>query len=903
MKKRLLPILLTFTSLVAWSQGINVTGKVMETDTGEPLIGTTILFVNVKDSTASKFTTSGLDGSFIVKDLTRAFYKISIRSVGYKPYSRLVRLTQTVSLGVIGLEPDVEELEEVVIESDLAVIQKGDTTVFRAGSFKTNPDATAADLVSKMPGIVISDTGVESNGESINQVLLDGKRFFGQDPLLALNTIPAEVVNEVEVFDQQSERSRMSGFEDGNTTKTMNVVTKENKRQGEFGRFVAGMGSDSRYMLEGNLNSFKKNRQLTILGMSNDINKTEFSTSDITGSRSGSGRRGGNRFSGGAQQTPTGITGTNTFGFNYSNEKPEKWQLETSYFFDRENLENSARTQRETFIGDFTQEYDEENASESLNSNHRFNLRGTYEIDPNNSLLFSPSLTLQDNESVDFTEGTTSVEGSQINQTINNFLSETQGYTSKNNLVYSHKFGGKTGRTFLLDMNVNRNSSEGQDSFQDLLSDSSIVYNNKTYGTLWSAEPSFSEPVGTSSKLQFSYLMSRNNRAREVEAFEFGLSEVQNRTFISALSNRFESIATIHQPSIALSKRSFSNFFTFQLALQATTLENGSLNTGSDTFTNRFMVLLPSAFGRIPISDEVSMFFRYSTQTGLPTTNQLQEVIDNSNPLFFAVGNEELDQSYTHQLFVRIGKTNTERNTSLSNFIILRQTNDIISSATLIAQSDSLLADGVVLPRGAQLTSPINLDGFWNLRNTTTYSFVLTQLKLNLSANLGVGYTKNPGLINNELNTSETYNLNSRLTIASNISKNVDFNVSYTYNANKVENTIQSRQNSNFFTHTIGGKMNITLPGNFVLRSDLNYQYYDGISDDFNTTYALWNASVAKKFLKNNAGELTFTAFDLLNQNQSITQDVTASYFQERNSLVLQQYFMVSLMYTLRSFN
>lgn len=899
MKKGLF-ILLTVMSMTTLAQDINVSGRLVDSDTGEGIIGATVLFVNVKDSAASQFTTSGPQGNFMVKDLGRAFYKVKIQSIGFKPYQQIVRLTQTVSLGVISLKPEIEELDEVVVEGDLAVIQKGDTTVFRAGSFKTNPDATAADLVSKMPGMVISESGVESNGESINQVLLDGKRFFGQDPLLALNTIPAEVVNEVEVFDQQSERAQMSGFDDGNTTKTMNIVTREDKRQGEFGRFTSGLGTDSRYTVEGNLNSFKKNRQLTLLGMSNDINKTEFSSSDITGSRSR--RRGGNRFLGGAQQTPTGITGTNTFGFNYSNAKDDKWQLETSYFYDRENLENSTLTQREQFIGEQTQEYDELNNATSLNVNHRLNVRGRYQIDENNSLLFSPTFTLQDNESADFTDGSTTSNGNLINQTTNNFLTDINGYNSRNNLIYSHKFGGKTGRSLLLDFGFNADNTEGDNTFENVLSDSSIVYRNQSTSSQWSIEPSFTEPVGASSQLQFSYLISKNTRIREIETFEHELSTPQTTSFVAALSDDFESVATIHRPTVGFSKRNFSNFFSVRLGFQHSTLENSEANTGLDASTNRFNAILPSVFGRIPISDQIEAFIRYSTQASLPTTNQLQEVIDNSNPLSLSIGNQELNQSYTHQLFMRIGKTNVEKNTSLSNFTLVRQTNDYISSATNIARTDSVLAQGVMLPRGGQLTRPINLDGFWNIRNTTTYSFVWSKLKLNMSANIGVGYTRNPGIINDELNISETYNLNSRLTITSNISKEIDFNVFYAYNTNRVENTLQSGRNSSYLTHTVGGKINITLPGNFIVRSDLNYQYYQGISGDFNTTYALWNASLAKKFLKNNAGELTFTAFDLLHQNQSITQDVTASYFQEQNSLVLQQYFMVSLMYTLRSF-
>lgn len=890
-----------FITHITFSQSLTITGKVVDAGSGEPLVGATVLFVNIRDSAASRFGNTGVDGIFLVKELSRAFYKVRIRSVGYKPYQQIVRVSQTVSLGAISLQPDIQQLQEVVVEGDLAVVQKGDTMVFRAGAFKTNPDATAADLVSKMPGMIITDSGVESNGEAINQVLLDGRRFFGQDPLLALNTLPAEIVNEVEVFDQQSERARMTGFDDGSTTKTMNLVTKEDKRQGEFGKFTAGQGTNERYTFEGSLNSFKKERQLTLLGMSNNLNKTEFSSSDITGS--GQGQRGGSQFLRGAQQTPTGITGTNTTGFNYNNSVKGKWQLESSYFFERSDLENSSMIQGEEFRDkEASQYYEKLNTRNSLDRNHKFDLRGEYKIDEHNSLLFIPSLTLDGGEASDFLNESTTYLGEQLNEVVNDFLSENAGYDTKNNLIYSHKFNGRTGRTFVLDMRFNENRSDGDDVLDDLVADSSTFYQNRNIQSTWTIEPGFTEPVGASSQVQVSYELSKEDRSSDLDTYESTSDGVNNPVFIDPLSGYFESIATHHSPTIGFSKRSFSNFFSFQLSFKHTTLENRATDREMTLKSNTFNVLLPSFMGRIPVSDRVEIFMRYSTQTALPSTRQLQEVIDNRDRLSFSIGNMDLDQSYTHQLMMRVGETNTEKNTSITNFTMVRKTNDHISTNSYITLRDSLLAEGVRLPAGAQVTSPINVNGYWNVRNNTTYSFVLARFKLNVNANVGFSYVRNPGVVNLTDNVSETFNLNSKITFASNISKEIDFNVFYQWNTNSVENSIQSGSSSRYLTHTIGGKLNLMLPGGIIFRSDWNYQYYDGISGSFDTVFTLWNASLAKKFLKNSAGEVTITAFDLLHQNQSITQEVTAAYIEENQSLVLQQYFMVSMTYTLRNF-
>ncbi|MEM6816857.1 MAG: carboxypeptidase-like regulatory domain-containing protein, partial [Bacteroidota bacterium] len=219
-----------------------IAGTLLDHSDKSAMVGAAVLMVNVKDSARSKYTITDGDGRFMINDLERAFYKLKISSVGYKPYTRILRVSEPdMNLGTLTLEVDVKSLAEVVVEGEVTAVQQiGDTTQYSAAAFKTNPDASASDLVSKMPGIVVDSEGVTANGESIEQVLLDGKRFFGQDPLLSLHTIPADVVDKVQVYDEQSDQSQFTGFDDGNTTKTMNVVTKEDKRNGQFGKLYAG---------------------------------------------------------------------------------------------------------------------------------------------------------------------------------------------------------------------------------------------------------------------------------------------------------------------------------------------------------------------------------------------------------------------------------------------------------------------------------------------------------------------------------------------------------------------------------------------------------------------------------------------------------------------------------------
>ena len=100
-----------------------------------------------------------------------------------------------------------------------------------ASAFTTNPDASARDLVQKMPGVVMENGQLKAQGETVERVLVDGKVFFGDDPNAALQNLPAEVVDKVQVLDQQSDQAQFTGFEDGETTKTINDGSVLNNSQ------------------------------------------------------------------------------------------------------------------------------------------------------------------------------------------------------------------------------------------------------------------------------------------------------------------------------------------------------------------------------------------------------------------------------------------------------------------------------------------------------------------------------------------------------------------------------------------------------------------------------------------------------------------------------------------------
>src|SRR5437868_8809028 len=108
-------------------------------------------------------------------------------------------------------------------------------------------------MIKKVPGVTVDKQGnVTAQGEQIRKVTIDGRELFGDDATAALRNLPAEIIDKIQIFDRLSDQAQFSGFDDGNTSKSINIVTKANMRNGQFGRVFAGYGTDDRYAAGGN---------------------------------------------------------------------------------------------------------------------------------------------------------------------------------------------------------------------------------------------------------------------------------------------------------------------------------------------------------------------------------------------------------------------------------------------------------------------------------------------------------------------------------------------------------------------------------------------------------------------------------------------------------------------------
>jgi hypothetical protein len=318
-----------------------------------------------------------------------------------------------------------------------------------------------------------------------------------------------------------------------------------------------------------------------------------------------------------------------------------------------------------------------------------------------------------------------------------------------------------------------------------------------------------------------------------------------------------------------------------------------SINNSKDYQVEQHYVnMYPTANFNYRFSRTSNLRFNYSGRTNQPNVNQLQPVIDNSDPLNVNVGNPLLNQSFTHSFR---GMYNTFDNVRFRNIFATINASFINNNIVTAVRSDTTT--------GADTTTYVNLNGTHNISAFFNYGFQLKNPKSNINLTTNFTDSRNVSIINGEKNFTTNYTIGETVKFTTNLKKNFDMNFAATPTYNIVRYSLQSGNNDNYFSQNLRVGATYYTTSGWLLESDFNYTAFSGRADGYNTSVPLWNAAFAKQFLKNKAGELRFSVYDLLNQNKSIVRTVGETYIQDVQTRVLTRYFMLTFTYNLRNFS
>lgn len=909
-----------------------ITGRILEQGNNSPMIGVTVTASPVGDNTNKKGSVTDENGYYTITEVTDGKYNFKASYIGFTDISKQLEVSDNVNMGTLSMSVSAKEMKDVVIKTKQNRVEVlGDTTQINADAYKVNRDATTEDLLTKMPGVTTTGGTLKVNGEEVKEVLVDGKPFFGSDPSAAIKNLPAEVIDKIQVFNKQSDQSQFTGFDDGNSTKAINIITKAGKNNGQFGKVYGGYGTDDRYSAGGSINLFNGDRRISIIGLSNNINQQNFSNEDLLGvmSASGNQRRGGPPGGGGGGRGPrrpgsgtdisdfmvgsqNGITQSNSIGINYSDNWGKKIKASGSYFYNSTNNDNQTNLNRQYILSDTSLMYDEQSLIESKNQNHRLNMRIEYTIDSFNSIILSPRVSIQDNNKSSLLNGYSFYTSDVIDsKTDNTTTADNLGYNLSNDLLYRHKFK-KQGRTLSVMARTQMNNSDGDGSTYSLNTysnaDSSLIdqqYDQYSKSYTLSSRIMYTEPLTKGMQLMLNYSPSYTQNSANKETNNMNLPDQTYSDFDTLLSNKYNSTYTTHEAGFGLRFQHNRKLMgMIGLSGQVSELKGDqefpTLFAINQSFTN----ILPRAFINYRAGQGKNVRLMYHANTNSPTIKQLQNVVDNSNPLLLTTGNPDLKQTVQHRVMLHYNSVNTKTASSFFAFIMANVAEDYVANATYIPTKDTVMSNGTVVNQGSQISLPVNLDGYFNGKTFITYGLPIGLIKSNLNLNAGFTYTKTPALINDQLNLSNNYEFSGGVVIGSNISEQVDFTLSYTGNYNIAQNSLQSQNDYTYYNQITSLKLNwLTLKDRLVFNTDINHSLYTGMTDGFNQSFFLWNAYVGYKFLKDRSLEAKISAFDLLNQNTSVSRSVTDTYIEDSYNNVLNRYFMLTLTYTIRNFH
>jgi hypothetical protein len=945
MKKFYLGIIATILcAFTSHAQKVNgtVKGVLIDSVSAVPLSDATISVVRAKDSSLISFTVTSSSGYFEIKNIDAGSYNLLVSYTGMQNYKQPFLITSTkpvADFNTIKLDRNYKSLAEVVVKDDAPVKIKGDTVEFRAESFKSvKPNATVEDLLKKVPGMEVAKDGtVKSQGEQVQKVYVDGKEFFGTDPKMATRNLNQDMVESIQVYDDMSEQAKFTNIDDGSRTRAINIKLKKDKKNGVFGKAMAGGGTDGRYQSSLSLNRFVGSRQLSLVGSANNLDKQNFTFNDVIGgmgmgSFSSAGGFGGNAMArgggGGNTSGGSGISSPISLGLNYR----DAWGPKVDVSGNLNGSSNRTILDRTSYGQEsypatngrpLDSLADKENVTNSnnLNQNLRFNFRMEYRLDSVNSLLYYPSLTFQHSDAFSYNglESYATLPGVPkylaLSQKRTN-ESSRDGYTMNQNLLFRHKFS-KRGRTLTLGLTSTLNESNGDGNVYspyDYYTRNEVIYKSiildqqsaqNVHGFNNTLSTSYTEPIGRNKLIEFNYAYTNNQSTSDKQTFDMDTASHKYSLVNAASTNYFENGNIFHR--VGANFRVQQRKYNYQVGIgeQVNQLTSRSVRaaTNKDTTTKQtFVNLYPTAVFTYNFTRNKNLKFRYSGRTNQPTISQLQNVPDYSNPLQVKTGNPLLKPEFSNSFNANYNTFNMMNFRYLSANLSFAQTsNKIVNATDDLPKIYTTPSD--TSTRGKQLIIPVNLNGSFSSNGFFTLGLPFKNPKLKgstFNSTTMASYNRDASMFYKRVNYARTLSLTQTEGISYAYQEKIDLSLraSLTYSRARYDSALKT-PDQDYWSQTYSADWTFDLPKDFVLETDFDYYLTTGQSNGYNTNVPLFNASLSKLMFKNKAGQFKFEVHDLFNQNQSLTRNFTTNGYEDVRTNVIKRYFMLSFTYSL----
>jgi uncharacterized membrane protein YgcG len=926
-----------FTSFYAFAQtGREVHGTVTDS-TKLSLPGTSIKLVT--DQGDSSQTVADANGRFVFQGVKSTKITLTFTSIGFfglKKHFVLDNGTQPASVGIIILKAQSNMLNQVNIVGVNAVIIKEDTIEYKAAAFKVRDGAPVEDVLKKVPGVEVDlATGaVTAQGQQVTKVRLNGKDYFGGDVTSLTKNLPADIVDGIQIIDDYGDQANITGIKSGTPSKVLNITIRKDKNYGYFLQTTAGDGEDllpaapgisdnNRYIGLLNGFNFKGDRQISLLGSINNTNTNPFNFGGGGGGGGGGfgGGRGGGGGGGSATTGQNGITLARSIGTNYRDQWGKTLSVYGSYSFaDNSTYTNTTSTQLNT-----SPTNPSVNNSNSRQTNDVINHRVTWNMewkpDTVNYLKVTPTYsysktTTAEMDSVGLIKNNTTNKQYTVN--VPSFsTSPSYGITA----LFNHRFKHRRNLSINATFNSSQSNSFSHPVYDYIIGTPSAPTNEQVNvaSTTNSAGVTFSylEPIGKISYLElnygYNYSHTATNRQTDTLLNNTGNNFINDTTYSSNYNYSFIT------NKVSLSYREIGAKYNYTLGVGILPSELNGFEplTGYTTHVSA-VNFSPQARYVYNFSKSNALNITYNGSANQPTYTELLPKIDFTNALYPVQGNPNLKQSYTNTLSLRYNKFSFQTGDIFFSNLTFTQVDNSFASNTItypgrFAKSVLAANPELRLLQNTLLTTYTNVSGYYSANGYVTYSKPFDNRKYTLTLNGRINYTNNVAYVsnvdslNNEVrlkNIAKNLTFTPRILFRTDITDIIDAQIYTSYAINRTSNSVTNSitsAGSNVRTLEVGinGKnyffKDWTLSYDFI--HDTNYGYLVPV-----TNPNVLNTYVERRFLKNNAGTVRLSVFDVFNQNTGFSSTTNSTYITQSSVNRLGRYYLFTFAYRLQKF-
>ncbi|WP_010261888.1 peptidase associated domain and porin domain-containing protein [Alistipes timonensis] len=869
---------------------------VQDSLTKEPLVGATVRIVSGKDTLAYATVKNMVFTVTSARcECFRRFrhpVELTVSFMGYKPFSKRYEAKDFVGNIDVNLAEDERQIAAVEVRGDrIAMIIRGDTTVYDAAAFKTLPGDRLGELLKQLPGIEVRDGSIFANGAEIKRVYVDGQTFFGDDTKAALRDLTTEDIKDVKVYDEDNPVAKRIGDTRAPKDKVMDVTTKSKPKIIKNIMLAASGGVSTQTDYNGKHTARHDERAVV------SLNTPRNSMSLMAYNGSNAARRLGiDVLSIYTPPTPFRYTEING---SYSHRKGDslKYGINVSIYLDRSETEQQSMT--DYFPTEVYEIRRVESQSKALTKNNTYDLGGMFTHARGRHILqtrikgsYGTQMGRTTNGSTDRTDGNTV---SQLRRT----RSDGDSRKLEASVSYSQGFNNDAFITASASADYSNNDRDGWEI--DTLGTTSFRTNLRNHGdgSVWNVQGQFgfSKDISKVSTIRLNYEFDYRNERSKQRSVDF-LNDP-----LGALD-----LLNTYDYTVNASHNTLTFNYTFRpnrkVRLDAgiggnATVANRDERLPHDVYTPRtFWSVIPRLDFSYNFTPQKSLSLRAQSRVDDISLEQLRGVIDTRNPLLLRVGNPDLKQPLKTDFSLVYNQQIAERSFNwAARFDGSHTLHYIADKTTYFTEETPLPEYDYTAQRGATLSTFDNAGGYLNLNASLSMSKQFKAVRTTIRSKLEYGYSQVPFFLNGVARTTDQHYMGLMLHLIGGFSSHVTPEIRCTARIGEFASGPYGK--SRYLDAQINGSLRSRFAEKYEAKAIVFYSLYrNDVSKQAARDAVYCNVEIGRKFgAKNRLGMLTGVV-DIFNQGENRRTQVVNDYISTSQTSLLGRYWFLEVSYT-----